>query len=605
MDSSELLSTQQVADMLAVSASTVRRWSEDGTLTCYRVGKSQYRKFEIKDVENLKEKFYGKNSCIGAKVDDIKPNKVISSNITANAHPAHYMMHKYWGRKPHNVVADYIKNYTHPGDLVLEPFMGSGVTVIEAIKAGRRAIGIDINPMSIFIVKNTIDDVDLDLFSKEYSRIYQDLFDRYSFMYDTECPVCGAKAVMETGVWENDELKRIRVKCNKDGTQIKDATDVDILLYEKCSQRKSTLLSENKIHYPTEPIMKYVRRSGRETIDQLFSDRALVILSTLKESIDQVSDNKVRDLLLLCFTSMLPNVSRMLPGDLKRGTYKSGWVISKFWTPTVHTERNIFMCFDLRYRAVLKGKKELVGINSSLADVRIGDATCLDSIPSDSVDYIFTDPPYGESIAYLALSQFWNSWISNDVDYTKEIIIDPYRNKGYEDYSERTLLAYQELYRVLKPGSYMSFTFNNRDLNVWMAVLEACKKAGFTLENVILQEQAVSSGTQGINRKNTLTGDFLYNFKKDPNRRNEGADIVDSKQFIEDSIDGFINGNNGATPTEIYEYIVPVIVRNSAYTDANGNVFSIEKILQSKYDYVKVESNEKLGEAYKWIKKTV
>ena len=73
-------------------------------------------------------------------------------NIPAKAHPAHYM-HKYWGRKPHNVVSDYIKNYTNEGDTVLDPFMGSGVTIIESVKISRFAVGIDLNPLSIFIIK--------------------------------------------------------------------------------------------------------------------------------------------------------------------------------------------------------------------------------------------------------------------------------------------------------------------------------------------------------------------------------------------------------------------------------------------------------------------
>ena len=36
-------------------------------------------------------------------------------NIPAKAHPAHYMMHKYWGRKSHNVISEYIKNYSKEG----------------------------------------------------------------------------------------------------------------------------------------------------------------------------------------------------------------------------------------------------------------------------------------------------------------------------------------------------------------------------------------------------------------------------------------------------------------------------------------------------------
>ena len=85
-------------------------------------------------------------------------------NIPAKAHPAHYMMNKYWGSKPHNVVSEYIKNYTKEGDTVLDPFMGSGVTVIESAKLNRYAVGIAVNPLSIFITKNTLSKIDINKF---------------------------------------------------------------------------------------------------------------------------------------------------------------------------------------------------------------------------------------------------------------------------------------------------------------------------------------------------------------------------------------------------------------------------------------------------------
>jgi hypothetical protein len=351
--------------------------------------------------------------------------------------------------------------------------------------------------------------------------------------------------------------------------------------------------------------MKYVKRSGRERIDELFSDRALIILSHIRDAFRKVEDIKIQNLLMFCFTSMLSNVSRMLPGDLEKATYKSGWVISKFWTPKIHTERNVFMCMDLRYKAILKGKKELVNINDSLADISVGDSSNLSKIKDNSIDYIFTDPPYGESIAYLALSHFWNSWLQDDVDYDNEIIIDPYRNKNYDDYNERTHNAYREFYRVLKPEHYMSFTFHNRDLNVWKAILDSCYEAGFTLENIILQEQAVSSGTQGINKKNTLTGDFVYNFKKTKRQNDIPVFQDNAEQFIKDNIEQFISNNNGATSTELYEYIIPIIVQRRAYTDKNGSVINIENILKSTYDYVEInpKAKNKIGGAYKWMKK--
>ena len=82
--------------------------------------------------------------------------------IVPKTHSSMYSMHKYWARKPHNVVSEYINHYSKEGEIVLDPFLGSGVTALEAIKAGRKAIGIDLDPMSIFITEQTAIPVDID-----------------------------------------------------------------------------------------------------------------------------------------------------------------------------------------------------------------------------------------------------------------------------------------------------------------------------------------------------------------------------------------------------------------------------------------------------------
>ncbi|NMA30690.1 MAG: helix-turn-helix domain-containing protein [Candidatus Methanofastidiosa archaeon] len=600
-----LVGTKETANILGVSVSTVRRWANKGTLPCYRIGESRYRKFKLSEIEKIKKEYYGNDFISTSK--PIIPNinkKLITKNIVASSHPAHYLMHKYWGRKPHNVVNEYISFFSKEGDTILEPFMGSGVTVIEAIKLNRMAIGIDINPMSKFIVENSIRKINFNDFTNRYNEILQQLNDKYSYLYDTECPSCNKLSRIEVAVWENDKLDCIKGICPSHGAFRKKATNLDIKKYNDCQILKRDLLEKHEISYPTDNIMKYVKRSGRTRIDELFSDRALIILSKLLDLINETEDDDIKQLLLFCFTSMLPNVSRMLPGDKEKCTYRSGWVISKFWTPKVHAERNIFHCFNLRYNAILRGKKELLEINPLLCELHTKDSSNLSFIDSESIDYIFTDPPYGESIAYLALSQFWNSWLETDVSYEDEIIIDPYRDKIYDDYSERTKKTYKELYRVLKDKHFMSFTFHNRDLNVWKAILDACNEAGFILENIILQEQAVSSGTQGINKKNTLTGDFIYTFKKDTQAIQNTKITVDAESFIRDCINEFIESNNGATPSELYEYIIPIIVQNNAYTDIGGNAINIENILKSSFQYVKIstDENNEIGGGYKWMK---
>jgi DNA modification methylase len=63
----------------------------------------------------------------------------------------HKGVHGYFTRRVWNIVQEYIKNYTKPNDLVLDPFGGSGITGIEALMTGRKAVGIDINPMPVLL----------------------------------------------------------------------------------------------------------------------------------------------------------------------------------------------------------------------------------------------------------------------------------------------------------------------------------------------------------------------------------------------------------------------------------------------------------------------
>ncbi len=83
------------------------------------------------------------------------PAKHIDYAVPPKAHTPMYLMHKWWARKPHNVVAEYIDTYSKPGEIVLDPFAGSGVTATESIKLGRKAIAFDLDPMATFITRMT------------------------------------------------------------------------------------------------------------------------------------------------------------------------------------------------------------------------------------------------------------------------------------------------------------------------------------------------------------------------------------------------------------------------------------------------------------------
>lgn len=528
--------------------------------------------------------------------------KKINKNIIAETHPPHYMMHKYWGRKPHNVVRDYILNFTKPYDVVLDPFMGSGVVVIESLKHNRKAIGIDLNPMACFITENTISKVDLEDFEKTFTHIFEKNQQKFIELYHTRCPKCRNTVPFENSIWDHDEFLKVRGVCPTCGKFIKKVDHDDQKTLKKSIQIFHNLDRENKIFYPKDEILRFVKRNGKSRLNEFFTERSLAILGSIIKDIDHVKNQNTKNLILLCFTSMLPNVSKMIPGNSESVNGKSGWVISKLWAPKVHTEKNVFSSFKHRFQKIRNGKAEIVGVfNVKDAQILNIDATNLKGIKSGSISYIFTDPPYGDSIAYFGLSMFWNAWLRNKVDYEGEIIYDPYRNKKYEDYSLRMKKVYVELYRVLKNERHLSFTFNNRNLNIWKAVMDAVTSAGFHLINVVYQEQAVASGTQGINRDNTLRGDFVYNFLKNTKIKPQKQNLAhkDSEKKIVKKVQSWIQTNNGSlTPDSLYEKLIPFIVEKNLYTDKEGRVTNIEGLLNQSFDYKQTRSQE-----YAWQEK--
>jgi len=119
--------------------------------------------------------------------------KHIDYALPAKKHPSMYLMHKYFARKPHNVVAEYMKHYSKNGEVVLDPFAGSGVTAIEALKYGRKAVAIDLDLIATFITRMTAIPVNLTELQHVYEEIKNDVRDQILRLYETRCEKCKTK----------------------------------------------------------------------------------------------------------------------------------------------------------------------------------------------------------------------------------------------------------------------------------------------------------------------------------------------------------------------------------------------------------------------------
>jgi DNA modification methylase len=109
-----------------------------------------------------------------------------------------YNMHSYHqGKKPHDAIRQYIRHYTKPGELVLDPFSGSGSTALAAILERRKAIAIDRSPAATFITKNYCTPVDPAELEAAFRRLRTSLASEIEWLYATKCDHCDGPAIIE------------------------------------------------------------------------------------------------------------------------------------------------------------------------------------------------------------------------------------------------------------------------------------------------------------------------------------------------------------------------------------------------------------------------
>ena len=318
--------------------------------------------------------------------------------------------------------------------------------------------------------------------------------------------------------------------------------------------------------------------------------RSLIVmgffLKKIHEKKGKVPDDVYR-MLLLTFSATLRYTNNL---TISTNAWQDGrpvaWAKHAYWLSYQFVEVNPMEYIDKRIAAIkaaLDFQKErlpeLVKVHSQKeleekehSYMLLNQDSANLPLADESVDLVLTDPPYGSNVQYGELSAFWLAWLYPDlgieksrvVDLSKEILVNRKKQKNskdYEFYYQGLLGVFRECYRVLKDGSALVFTFNNKDPKVWMAVMKAALEAGFVLENdgVIYQGPIENYiNTAHTKYSGALLGDFIYTFLKDKSAKpvkNENAREEELHKTIEETINSTIYETvkkQASTTNEIY-----------------------------------------------------
>jgi len=500
-------------------------------------------------------------------------------------------MHKYWGKKPSNDLKELIEKFSSEKDIVLDPFSGYGVFCCEAYILNRNVISNDLNPIANFINKQLLNkSIDIDLVKKQWELIKTEFkpFNNKWFLWEYS----NIKIELISILRNNNDIP-LRAKFKEKGK----SKYIEIPLAKESVNEYIKKETNYTIEdwYPNEELIPNSRISAKlgMKVSDLFTKRTLACHAKLLSLIEKYSSGNELDLFKLAFTSNLANCSRLVPPIRSRGEMSQGAWMTGFYTGETYIENNVFHYFENRLNKAIKGKLDyLQQFNKGILDFNIkeydnwykvlqNDVKQLE-IKDESIDYIFTDPPYGDAVPYFEQSIIWNSWLKFAPDYKQEIVItdSKVRNKNISVFEEEINIAFSEIRRVLKSGKFFSLTYHSLSGIEWKSITNACIKNGFDLYSFDWLVQKSFTPRQ-INRLKSVKGDVLVTLIKSdlPEYTSQRTD-EDIKQLFISKITEWLT-NNPLDTNEIFLKIMKMIFSEKILI---GNI-DLLKVLTENFDF--------------------
>jgi len=577
---------------------------------------------------------------------DVQP---FDQPITTTKATAIYNMHTYWSKKPHDAIQQYIRHYTQPGDLVLDPFCGSGGTALAALMEGRAAIAIDLSPAATFITKNYCTPVDVDELQRAFEELQRKVKPEMDWLYETRCDRCDGRATTAYTVYSYEfqcprclekvalfdcpevqsqtaagKPKTIRIcpYCQGRSHQEEIKTSgirfdpVPVLVSYSCEEGCKPQRGERRHNDPDPKKRKYFLEydlgklreieakpipcwypphrmmnvesdtepwgdkwragtSNFRTVAELFTKRNLWSLAALFHEISSF-DQPIRDALRFTLSSFLLNLSSLYKYRDSGGGQPTG----NYYVPQIHRENSAWAAFERKYADIKAGLLELPELlNSFTVLVSTQSALSLTEIPDETIDHIFTDPPYAGKYQYGELNFVWEAWLDLDTHWHNgEVIVNETREVTDGDWARMILSAMRECYRVLKPGRWVALCYHDTSEGTWQLVQDLMAEVGFIVDKsdttlFIDTGQKTYNQTQA---EKVTQRDLVINFRKPyPGEITGQLSLFDSTDFaaFQDIarvvLAEALTAYPGSTSDRLYDELVSRLVRKGQFERHN------------------------------------
>lgn len=461
----------------------------------------------------------------------------------------------------------------------------------------RNVILNDLSPAATNLTYNNTTPVDLEKFRNEATNILVAAEEKYAWMFKTKDPETGKVCDAEYYVWseisscENcstelkfseiafeDDFKSLKkdISCPKCGCVInkrkiqpiieiaydkeldsnisKPLREISLICY-KINGRKFYKKPDNNdyiisktvdelpmsgiktVAIPDMQMMRVGRMKASQIkyIHQFYFEKTKYILNYMWMKACEISDIRIQNLVKYWLDSQFVNLSyrnRYRPNV----SFPYNPMTGVFYIPMMSCESNPFVAYKNKLGKIIEAFKTInntdkcsIITNSSASDI---------PLKSNSIDYIFTDPPFGENIYYSDLNYFIEAWNGIFTNTSSEAIVDKVKNKTVLTYNKLIENCFKEYFRVLKPGKWITVVFSNTSASIWNGIQQALKASGFIVANVSSLDK--QQGTfQAVNTTTAVVQDLVISCYKPSERiqtlSNENP-IKNVWDFVEDFI---------------------------------------------------------------------
>lgn len=500
-----------------------------------------------------------------------------------------FNLHSYWTKQPLNPISYFINKYSKEGDIVLDPFCGTGMTGIACIQNNRNAILNDISVIARHISTGYTTNFYVEKNSHKIKKYFEQIQSRISDLYRTKCEQCGKEvnilfSIVGEQYIDNDgnlvpvglhmfnaiqtntvysmpkklsfnsfELIKLVYKCTCSSTKMyKNPSFQDLQTFN--------LKTYESLYYPqaeffgNEP--KRNIKKGITKVFQLFSPKNITALALLFHEIGQIKEPEIKQLFLFAFTSIIFNNSLM---SRYRSYENTSIKMGTFYIPPIIKDGNVLNSFEKKLKNILNYNQDITAKSKSTIQISGESAHKLFSIPSDTIDLIYTDPPYTDVISYSELNIVWESWLGDITNTSDEMIVNKFQSKTIIDYNVQFKLFLDEAYRVLKETKYLILVFHHPSIIHWRHLQETIMCSNFIPVPSKLPYRIISKNKTASQHKTQKTSQcfLVFTLKKINSKKHKLITLNEQKyrSLLKDLRDEAIqNGYN--TSSDIFDFTI-------------------------------------------------